>query len=383
MHIALLTYHFLPRIGGVEIAVHHLARALTELGVEVSVVVPRQPLGVEVPYRIVPLPSWRGVPRALRAWAALARLHRHRPYELLHAQMLYPAGYDACRFGRWMRVPVVVTPQGADIHLYEPLGYGLRLSRRVERRIQSTVRRAAALTVSSRLMQRELAVLAPEAAQRAFFLPNGTHLQRFQGWDREALRRAFGVSAEEVVFLTVSRLSPVKGLVVLLRAAAHLFQHYPRGWRLWVAGVGTDALRSGQVPAPVELLGEIPLEHDEHGVPLQPPEALVRRFVAADVYVAPALSGGFELSCADALAAGLPLVICHTNGAQDLVEDFGAGLVVPPADERALAAALQRMLQDREGRYQMRCNALRAAQGLDWSVLARRCLELYRSLLSP
>ncbi len=231
-------------------------------------------------------------------------------------------------------------------------------------------------------MQREAALLAPEAVEKTVVVPNGTHLRRFRGWEREALRRSFGVSADEVVFLTVNRLSPIKGLPVLLRAAAQLAQHFPRGWRLWIAGVGTEALRRWDtIPAAVEFLGEMPREYDRSGMPLQPPEALLQRFVAADVYVAPALSGGFELSCADALAAGLPLVICRTNGAQDLVQDFGAGIVVPPADEKALVAALQRLLSCPQERHRMRQAALRAAEVLDWSVLAQRYLELYRWVL--
>ena len=56
MHVAVLTYHFLPRLGGVEVATHELACALTRCGVEVSVIAPRQlPEPMELPYRLVPL----------------------------------------------------------------------------------------------------------------------------------------------------------------------------------------------------------------------------------------------------------------------------------------------------------------------------------------
>lgn len=382
MHVALLTYHFLPRIGGVEVAVHSLAAALVAQGIEVSVVAPAAAAGLQLPYRLVPLPRWPGVPRRLRAWAALERLYRVRPYQILHAQMLYPAGADAVWFGRWRKVPVVLTPQGADIHVYEPLGYGLRLRPALERRIRAAVRNAAGLTVSSALMRRELALLDAAAAERALFLPNGTVVERFPVGERERLRRHFGIEPEEVVFLTVSRNSPIKGLGYLLRAVQQLGQDFPSGWRLWVAGVGTGELsaQAAQLPQ-VEFLGDVALEYDAAGVPVQPPRALAERFVAADVYVTAALSGGFELSCADALAAGLPLVICYTNGAQDLVQEHGVGVVVPPADERALAEALRSLLLHPAERERMRQRARQVAQGLDWSALAQRCVEFYRQLL--
>jgi glycosyltransferase involved in cell wall biosynthesis len=382
MHVVLLSYHFLPRIGGVELAVHSVAQALVAAGVEVTVVVPTAVPG-NPPYRVVALPRWRGIPRWVRAWAALARLHWEHPVDVLHAHMLYPAGADACRFGRWAKIPVVVTPQGADVHVYEPLGYGMRCVPGMERRLRSVLRRAAAVTVSSRLMRRELALIDATAAERAIWLPNGTVLERFRGREREVLRHRFGVKPEEVVFITVSRASPIKGLPYLLRAAERLVREGLHGWRLWIAGIGTAELQQSFPELPnVEVLGEFPLESDASGIPVQPPRALVERLCAADVYVTAALSGGFELSCADAFAAGLPIIICRTNGAQDLVEDYQTGCVVPPADVSALAEALRWMMCHPDERLAMRQRALQVAELLDWHVIAQRCVQLYEHLLA-
>ncbi|MCS7177406.1 MAG: glycosyltransferase family 4 protein [Candidatus Kapabacteria bacterium] len=382
MHVAIVTYHFLPRLGGVEVAVHELATALSALGLEVSVVAPQAGLDGRLAYRLVPLPPWRGVPRWVRTYAALASLYRRSPYAVVHAQMLYPTAYEVARFCRWKAIPLVVSPQGADIHVYEPLGYGMRLQARLERRIRTAVRRATVVTVSSRLMCREVALLDPEAAERAVYVPNGTWTERFRGYDRQELRHRFGVQPEETVFITVSRNSPIKGLPLLLRAAQTLAAEFPRGWRLWVLGVGTQEL-AGEVATgrlPVEFLGQVPMEYRSEGVPVQPPTALVQRLLAADVYVAPAFSGGFELSCADAFAAGLPLIICRANGAQDLVQDYGAGIVIPPANEAALVEALRRMLLQQEERQAMRQRAYEVAQQLDWKAIAERCRQLYEDL---
>lgn len=375
MHVVLVTYHFLPRIGGVEIATHQLATALRHRGLEVSVVAPSEPPEGKVLYRYVRLPRWRGgVPRPWRTWAALFQLYRRHPFQILLAQMLYPAGYDTCRFGRWARVPVVVLPQGADIHVYEPLSYGIRLKGGVERRLRTVVRCASALTVSSELMRRELTLVAAEAASKSSFVPNGTVLEHFRGWDRCALRRQFGVEAEETVFITVSRHSPIKGVSILLEAARQLAREQPQGWRLWIAGMGMARLQEQVRELPqIELLGEFPQrEYDERGF-LRLPSILRQRLCAADVYVAPALSGGFELSCADALAAGLPVIVCRTNGTQDTVRAHGAGLTIPPADPGALREALRWMLSHAEERRAMSQRARQAAEGLDWGVVAQHC----------
>ncbi len=382
MHVALLSYHFLPRIGGVEIATHQLATALRKLGLEVTVVTPSRPPEGRALYRCMQLPGWRGIPRPWRTWAALARLYRRHPYQVLVAQMLYPAGYDACWFGRWARIPVVVMPQGSDIHLYEPLGYGLRLMPGVDSRLRRVIRWASALTVSSELMRRELVLLAAEAESKSVFVPNGTVVSHFRGLERSPLRARFGVALEEVVFVTISRHSPIKGLPLLLEAARQLAREQPRGWRLWIAGMGTPQLREqiGHLPQ-IELLGQLPqVEYDGEGF-LQPPPMLVERLCAADVYVAPALSGGFELSCADALAAGLPVLVCRTNGTSDFVRSHGAGLVLPPADPRALREAMQWMLSRPEERRAMSQRARQAAEGLDWMEVARRCHHICQWVL--
>ncbi|MCS6965784.1 MAG: glycosyltransferase family 4 protein [Candidatus Kapabacteria bacterium] len=380
MHVAILTYHFLPRLGGVEIAVHELATALVAVGLEVSVIAPQIPGDMRPPYHLVALPQWRGIPRWIRTYRALWDLYRRHPYDVLHVQMLYPAGYDACRFSSQRNIPTVISPQGADIHVYEPLGYGLRLSPRVERRVRIAARRATVVTVSSRLMQREMALLAPQVAERAVYLPNGTWVDRFRGYNRQELRLHFGLQPEEVVFITVSRNSPIKGLPLLLRVARRLGAEFPQGWRLWIIGVGTGELASAAQGIPVEFIGHIPVERDARGAPIQPPTALAQRLLAADVYVTPAFSGGFELSCADAFASGLPVIICRTNGAQDLVQDYGAGIVVPPADESALLSALRWMILHPVERQAMRHRSCEVAQQLDWKVLAERCHRLYESL---
>lgn len=381
MRVVLLTYHFLPRIGGVELATHSLALALWKAGVELTIVAPQRTPHLPVPYRIVPLRRIRGLPRWGAAWWTLWQLWRRERFQVLHAQMLYPAGADAAAFARWIGVPLVLSAQGADILTYEPLRYGLRLKRSNARRIARALRRAGALTYHSVEMARELAREAAPHTPMLLFLPNGTWTERFRGYDRQQLRRDYGLQPTELVFITVARNSPIKGIDILLQAARRLAERIPHGWRLWVMGRGIERLRTELPDVPVELLGEMPTESTPEGMPLHPPTEMVRRLLAADVFVAPALSGGFELACAEAAAAGLPIILGRTNGASDMVRLYGAGVVVPPADPEALAQAMAHMYECPERRLQQRQCALKMAQVLDWNVLARRCCRIYQRLV--
>jgi glycosyltransferase involved in cell wall biosynthesis len=66
----------------------------------------------------------------------------------------------------------------------------------------------------------------------------------------------------------------------------------------------------------------------------------------ADIYVQPSFQEGMPNSVLEAMAAGLPIVATHVSGNVDLVTDGDNGLLVPPGDAAALAAAIGRLLED-------------------------------------
>ena len=65
-----------------------------------------------------------------------------------------------------------------------------------------------------------------------------------------------------------------------------------------------------------------------------------------DVFVLPSRYEGFPLSIIEAMLAGLPVVASGVGSVAEAVEDGETGLVVPPDDPAALAAALRRLLAD-------------------------------------
>lgn len=78
-----------------------------------------------------------------------------------------------------------------------------------------------------------------------------------------------------------------------------------------------------------------------------------------------------------ALGAGVPAVAYDVGGVAEPVRRFGAGIVVPPGDVSALAAALEQVLADPEP---YRAGARAARDALTWDASAAAHLELYREL---
>jgi glycosyltransferase involved in cell wall biosynthesis len=82
-----------------------------------------------------------------------------------------------------------------------------------------------------------------------------------------------------------------------------------------------------------------------------------------------------------ALGAGVPAVVYDVGGLAEPVRSFAAGLVVPPADVGALAAAVSGLLHDQDALAEARAGALRARDELTWDASAAAHLELYREVL--
>ena len=140
-----------------------------------------------------------------------------------------------------------------------------------------------------------------------------------------------------VIVGAAARLVPAKGLIHLIRAAAELVRHQPE-LRFEIAGDGPerDALKCEidrlGLEGRVELLGW----RDD----------IAAQFQRWSVYVQPSLAEGLGLALLEAMAAGLPVVASAVGGMTELVTHESDGLLVPPADPSALAAALARLVDD-------------------------------------
>jgi glycosyltransferase involved in cell wall biosynthesis len=146
------------------------------------------------------------------------------------------------------------------------------------------------------------------------------------------------------LLVTTARLHPDKGLDVLVDALALVRRAVP-GARVRVVGPAQEgfehlpadlrahAARAGVADA-LELVGFV-----------DRPTDLV---AAARCYVQPARERTeiLPLAILEAMAAGTPVVATDVGGVRDLVHDGETGLLVPPEDPPALAAALVRVLQD-------------------------------------
>jgi len=385
MKITIVTDHFLPRIGGAEYASHCLATALTERGHRVTVLAPETNLGCPVTgYKVVRHINSRFISSNITRILAIKKNGKHNKPDIIHAQLLFPAGCGIFPYAQATNTPLIVSPQGADIHSYKPLSYGLLNNPRYEYKIQKFLSNLNAVTYSSRLMKK-LLIDNGFQGRHFYYLPNGTSVSCFQHEKRQYFRNSFNFPENEIAIITISRHTPIKGLSLLIQALQRLPSDLPN-WRAVIAGSHVEHLEGEICDAglknKIQLIPNLPFEYDRNGIPVIPSVAIANLLTASDIYAAPALSGGFELSSADAIAAGLPTVIFDQNGSKDIIEDSKSGLVVTTGDIDAFSHALSVLIRQHSLRAIMRSNALTSSVALDWKSIGQKTEQIYQSILT-
>jgi glycosyltransferase involved in cell wall biosynthesis len=184
------------------------------------------------------------------------------------------------------------------------------------------------------------------------------------GNDRVTYARGSG--EDTLNLLSVGAIVPRKGYDVLVAALAAV-SDLP--WRLTIAGDdGRDSATAVQLRAQI---AQAKLAQRIRMAGAVSDTALAALYAGADLFVLASRFEGYGMALAEAIAYGLP-VIGTTSGALRETLPADAGLLVPPDDVVALAAALRRVIEDAALRQALAAEARRAARQLPtWEAAAR------------
>lgn len=288
---------------------------------------------------------WNGFPGdALRrdtpnlpaaTWELAARLREAR------ADVVLCHGYKANLIGRLaahaLDVPAVAVSRGWTGESYKVKLY------------------EAADRMHLRYMDRVVCVSAGQARKvrfagvpptRSVVIRNAARLGDLLGHSpdrREQLQRFFSDPGERIV-LGAGRLSPEKGVQVLIAAAKRVIEADPAA-RFAVFGEGTmrPALQRQIDEADLNGLFVLPGFRGD----------LDQLMPCADLFVLPSFTEGLPNVVLEAGAAGVPVVATAVGGTPEVVAHGTTGFLVPPGDPVGLAERLAQLLADADGRRRM------------------------------
>ena len=427
MKIGMLVDTYLPILGGAEVHVLELSRALRQAGFEIAVctAVPgarmntptldpspnsgggekdlgfggsfaapktqnnllpsperRGGQGGEVDeFPVLRLPgliggNWRallGVPAALPRLIAFIR-----GVDFVHCHYSFMLGALGCGLARLLGKSSAVTLHGLGT-LDSSVGRSplYRLYRYISLKLANTI------IATSQEMRTVALRFAP--AERIVVIPNGVNTQTFS----PAPSSAASPSRDELVILSMRRLAPKNGVQYLVEAAPEVIAALP-GARFWVAGEGKleSQLRS--------RVAELGLERNFRFLGIVPHERTAETYRGADIVVFPSSAESTSLACLEAMCVEKAIVASALSAYKDMLgshgergvlvslfdrddSDYNAPPRLPPERIHALAAAIIALGNDPDRRRSLGEAARRfAAAHYDWKQIAAQTVPLYR-----
>ena len=362
MRIALYNLTTTTKFGGVESFVWDLGRELARRGHAVTIiggVGKRRELAPGVRVLMFPFLDryrFQALPLLRRAYAEAKLLERLSlaiaalpeliagGYDIIHIQKPYDLG-PALLARRFGGARVVLGCHGEDFYPGDTL-----LAPRIDAAVSCS--RFNARTVATRYGFEPTVVF------------NGidTNLFRPTAPDPDIVR-----TDGTPLLLWVGRLQPWKGVDVAL----HALQEIPRA-HLMIVG-------DGETRADLERLAQgLGLAERVHFLGALPRERLPSIYAAADLLLATSFaSETFGIGLVEAQACGLPVVASRFGGFPEVIDEGRTGLLVPPRDPVALAAAVRSLIDDLERRRAMADAAPGWAAQFAWCAVVDRIEAVY------
>jgi glycosyltransferase involved in cell wall biosynthesis len=408
MRICLLTYRGNMYCGGQGVYVYYLARALRDLGHEVEIIsgppYVRPPDGVALheleglnlyetdgfsmlshPIRMfTPLNLYEAAAVhigffpdiftfSVRAYVKLHQLMSRRRFDVIHDNQTL--GYGLLLM-KGLGAPVVAT-------IHHPITVDLAASLEESKTWRRRLRWAlfySFLTMQGivgRRMDRVISVsgASGEDTIRAFRLRRERVRTVHNGIDTEIFRRLEQVERVPNRLVIVGKAEDRKKGVPFLLEAVRLLKDDVDVNVCVVGGQGPDGYGA-------RLVEELGIGDRVTFTGQLDTEELVRLYSSAEIAVTASLYEGFGLPAAEAMACGTPVIASRAGALPEVVGEDGSGVLVPPADPPALAAAIKDLLSDDALRLKMgEAARRRIEQRFSWEVAARETVGVYEELL--
>jgi D-inositol-3-phosphate glycosyltransferase len=227
--------------------------------------------------------------------------------------------------------------------------------------------------------EKELLVrLYGASAERISVVPCGVNLDLFQPVEQRAARRALALREDDRILLFVGRVEPLKGIDILLGAAAELAMEHDCS--VLVIG-GDSGAQQGEIAYLRNLAARLGIAERVSFLGAVDHERLPLYYSAADVCVVPSFYESFGLVALEAMACGTPVVASRVGGLAGTVRDGETGYLIPWRCPEPFAERIELLLGNEELRRAFGRTAREVVERFRWSNVAEQVIGVYRELI--
>ena len=372
MHIAIDAHSVGTQLAGNESYATNLIEALAEIDSEnrYTIYVTRQEATERFANRWPNFTLRLTLPHTplVRVPLTLSRELRRHPVDLLHVQFTAP--------------PLCPCPVVASIHdlSFEHLPQTFKRRSRMQLRltVRHTARNAAQILALSQYGRNDIIKTYGVDAARVSVTPLAASSLFTPVKDPSELSRvwkSYGIKRDYI--LAVGSIQPRKNLPRLIAAYAHLRSLRPQaklpqlalvGKNAWLYKDSLQAAKQHGFADDIIFTGYVP-EAD-----------LPPLYTGAVCFVYPSYFEGFGLPVLEAMQCGTPVIAGDRTSLPEVIGD--AGLLVDPFDEKALAAAIVRVIDNASLADELRVKGLQRARKFSWQETARLTLEAYKQAVA-
>ena len=296
-------------------------------------------------------------------------------YDMVHSHY-WMSGEVAVRLAERWHVP--------HIAMFHTLGEVKNRARATEHepRFRIDAERAIAtsadrIVVASRHERDLLTELYGADAAKIAVVPCGVDLDLFTPIEKEVARRKLGLKDGERIILFVGRIEPLKGIDILIAAAAQL--HENENFNVLIVGGDEASAEIEVLRRQAERLG---VGHHISFVGAVEHEMLPLYYNAADVCVVPSYYESFGLVAVESMACGTPVVASRVGGLASTIMDGETGYLIPWRCPEPFAERLELLLDNDELRASFGLAAREAVERYRWANVADAVSALYEELLT-
>lgn len=372
-NIVIVSYDYLPNIGGIAVYTHALSKALIDRGHRVTVLTCYKSMSSKIKFEytegievfripimdIKKIGDWQYRRRMSRF---INQLQEKRTIDVIHWQTMN-------KDGKMMRK---VSVQGVEIYTNHISWFRMLFNERKFAKIKSLIGNPDYIICTSREIREMTKQLFGEFTCN--FISNGVELKNksISKQTIQDLKSELGINSEDKVVLTTNRMEPIKGMSYFVKAIPKLLSENED---LFICLIG-DGSEEGNLK---KWLADQKIDFRKVKFLGRKTNEEVRELLElADIYVQPSLMEGTSIAIMEAMACGKPVIACDIGGNPDILNHMENGLLIVPKDSEAIIQAVNYLIENPDVAIKMGGHGMeKVEKELSWSTLVEQVEIVY------